>query len=463
LPDHSIPPFGNACLSIYDSLVEQIRNALDQAGFSEVLIGLSGGIDSALVALLAAAAIGPKHVHGLLMPAAVSSEGSVLDAYALADRLGIETTMIPIEPIFTAFKEALAPTFSGQSEDVTEENLQARVRGMLLMALSNKFGWFVLNTGNYSESLMGYGTLHGDMVGSFAPLGQLLKTQVYELARYINTTVWRAGVEPPISEAILTKEPSAELAPGQLDRDALGPYEEIDPVLYGHFVQGKSAEQLVEEGFPHELVQRVLVQAARAAFKLRFEPPAAQLPSQAQQSLLSDEEGGGPSLTTDAASDFSISQVAPEELPADVRALLYGELYRDYGVAPDQEWLNAADGGCFFVARDQSSRLCGAGRLMPRSESADNHGLQIRQLVSAPEMRGRGVGTAIMDALEAAVTTQGIPCVWLKARQQAWGFYEKRGYHFEGSEFTAGECMQDNGLFISHLTGIPHRIMAKSL
>jgi len=322
LPDYPIPPFGESCPQVYGSLVQQTRQALEQAGFSEALIGLSGGIDSALVATLAVAALGAGRVHGLLMPAAVSSAGSVIDACELADRLGIIPITIPIEPVFAAFKEALAPAFSGTSEDVTEENLQARIRGTMLMALSNKRGWFVLNTGNLSESLMGYGTLHGDMVGSFAPLGGLLKTQVYELARYANDSAREEEREeesgaardgdgaqeealravrdaapgqgeederadqhardrrPPIPEAILDKEPSAELAPEQFDRDDLGPYDEIDPILYGRFVRGRSAEQLIEEGAPPDLLRRVLDQAARAAFKLRYEPPAAQVTAQ---------------------------------------------------------------------------------------------------------------------------------------------------------------------------------------
>jgi len=275
----TVPPFGADCARVCDSLARQTREALDQAGFSDALVGLSGGIDSALVAVLATAALGAQHVHGLLMPAALSSAGSVTDAQELARRLGVTTTTIPIEPVFAAFKEALAPLFAGRPTDVTEENLQARIRGMLLMALSNKFGWFVLNTGNLSESLMGYSTLHGDMVGSFAPIGALLKTQVYELARQVNQAALTAGTREPIPEAILTKEPSAELAEGQLDRDALGPYEELDPLLYAHFVRGLSAEELIAQSAPAELVDHVLEQCARAAFKRRYEPPAAQLRS----------------------------------------------------------------------------------------------------------------------------------------------------------------------------------------
>jgi len=166
---------------------------------------------------------------------------------------------------------------------------------------------------------------------------------------------------------------------------------------------------------------------------------------------------------TTAAADLVIGQLAPEDLPADVRALLYDELYRDYGVDPGQEWLNAADGGRFVVARDQDGYVCGAGRLMPAGEATPDHGLQIRQLATAPRERGRGVGTAVMDAVEAAAVTQGNARVWLKARQQAWDFYLKRGYQFEGPEFTAGECLAEDGIFVSKLTGIVHKIMAKQL
>jgi len=446
---NQVPEFGVCCRTVYSSLLQQTHQALEEAGFSEALIGLSGGIDSALVAAIAVEALGADHVHGLLMPAAVSSEGSVTDARELAERLGIEARMIPIEPLFTAFKEALAPTFSGSPEDVTEENLQARIRGTLLMALSNKFGWFVLNTGNHSESLMGYGTLHGDMVGGFAPLGGLLKTQVYELAHYCNEAGLQAGARPPIPEATLSKEPSAELAPGQLDRHALGGYEEIDPVLHGHFVRGQSAEQLIEEGFSAELVRRVLGQAQRAAFKLRFEPPVAQIPRAV---------AGGAQVKAPL-----ILEMAADELPEEARALVYDVLYRDYGVTPDQDWLNAADGGRFFVAYDPAGQVCGIGRLMPPRDETLDHGRQVRQLATAPQSQGQGVGTAMMSAIEAAAHAQGASRVWLKARQQAWDFYLRCGYQFEEPEFTAGECLSEDGLFVSKFTGIPHKIMAKQL
>jgi len=261
-----VPVFGADSARVLDHLAAQTRDAVEGAGFSDVLIGLSGGLDSALVAHIAVQALGAERVHGLLMPAAVSSPGSVTDAHELAGRLGIETMTIPIEPVFAAFKSALSPIFAGRPEDTTEENLQARIRGTLLMALSNKFGWFVLNTGNLSESLMGYTTLYGDMVGSFAPIGGLLKTQVRELARATQ-----------IPEAILTKEPSAELAPAQLDRDALGPYEEIDPILYEHFVCDVPAFELLKQGVDGGLLNRVLGQAASARFKWRFAPPQADL------------------------------------------------------------------------------------------------------------------------------------------------------------------------------------------
>jgi len=168
-------------------------------------------------------------------------------------------------------------------------------------------------------------------------------------------------------------------------------------------------------------------------------------------------------MTKTAARSLTIDELAPDDLPADVLDLLYDELYRDFGVARDQDWLNADDAGLFFVARDRKDgHVCGAGRLMPPGKDASQRGLQIRQLATAPHERGRGVGTAVMDALERdAITVYEFPRVWLKARQQAWGFYQKRGYQFAPPEFTAGECLQEDGLFISHLTGIPHRIMAK--
>ena len=504
----SVPPFGAAAAPVYDSVVQQTRDALAAAGYSEALIGLSGGLDSALVAAVAVAALGPQHVHGLLMPAAVSSESSVTDALCLARRLGIDTQTIPIEPVFTAFKAALAPAFAGLAADVTEENLQARIRGTLLMALSNKCGWYVLNTGNYSEALMGYGTLHGDMVGSFAPLGRLLKTQVYELARYANQAAVDAGVCPAIPEEILAKEPSAELAVGQLDRDALGPYEDIDPVLYGLFVREHSLEQLVAEGFNPATVRRVSDCAARMAFKLRYEPPAAEiiclrelvpyLPGALAERLEQDcgparqdnqpvqqdnqparQDGQTPpALSLRAAKGgaaiqepgrkpgLEIRTFAPQDLPEEVRDLLYAELYRDFGVSRDREWLNASDGGQFLAAYSEAGELCGAGRLMPVATEPSPQqppGVQIRQLATAPSQRGQGVGTTVLAALEAAALAQGQSAVWLKARQRAWDFYAKRGYQFEGPSFSCGECMAADGIFISRLTDIPHKVMTKRL
>ncbi|MCL2655670.1 MAG: GNAT family N-acetyltransferase [Coriobacteriia bacterium] len=168
-------------------------------------------------------------------------------------------------------------------------------------------------------------------------------------------------------------------------------------------------------------------------------------------------------MTASMTAGLTFSQCAPEELPADVRELLYEVLYRDYGVTRDQEWLNAADGGHFFVARDGGGQLCGAGRLMPLAEATRARGPQVRQIATAPDARGRGVGMAVMEAIETAAVTQGATRLWLKARQQAWGFYVKRGYLFEGPEFTAGECLAEDGIFVSKLTGIPHKIMAKQL
>lgn len=168
-------------------------------------------------------------------------------------------------------------------------------------------------------------------------------------------------------------------------------------------------------------------------------------------------------MTITSAADLRVSQLAPEDLSEETRALLYDELYRDYGVSRDQDWLNAADGGRFFVARNQRGLVCGAGRLMPAGPATLEHGLQIRQLATTASEQGQGVGSAVMDAIEAEILERDVSRAWLKARKQAWDFYLKRGYQFEGPEFSAGECLAQDGLFVSKLTGIPHKIMAKRL
>ncbi|MGH9223278.1 MAG: NAD+ synthase, partial [Acidimicrobiales bacterium] len=209
---------------VYEALVLGTRDYVRKNGFTDVVIGLSGGVDSSLVAAVAVDALGAEHVHGVLMPSRYSSAGSLTDAQALVANLGIESRVIEIEPIHAAVLGQLAPSFEGRQEDLTEENVQARVRGLLLMALSNKFGWLVLATGNKSEMAAGFSTLYGDLAGGYAVIKDVPKTLVYELARDRNT---RAGLDV-IPENVLAKPPSAELRVGQRDVDALPPYEVLD-------------------------------------------------------------------------------------------------------------------------------------------------------------------------------------------------------------------------------------------
>jgi NAD+ synthase (glutamine-hydrolysing) len=253
---------------IYDAIVLGLGDYVRKNGFTDVVLGLSGGIDSALVAALATDALGPEHVHGVMMPSRYSSAGSVDDSVALAEALGIETRTLPIEPAFQAFLDALTPSFAGREPDVAEENLQARVRGTLLMALSNKFGWLTLATGNKSELSVGYSTLYGDMVGGFAPIKDLFKTRVYELAH------WRNSVSevPVIPEAIINKAPSAELRPDQRDSDSLPPYDVLDAVLTHYVEKDDSRDAIIAQGFDSATVDRVLRLTDIAEYKRRQGP-----------------------------------------------------------------------------------------------------------------------------------------------------------------------------------------------
>ena len=248
---------------IHDALLVGIRDYFQKLGFQRAILGLSGGIDSAVTAVLAARALGPQHVRVLLMPSQFSSEHSVNDARQLAQNLGIQYDLLPISPIYEAFEAALKPLFWAQPFNVTEENIQARVRGTLLMGMSNKYGHILLNTTNKSEMAVGYGTLYGDMCGGMAVLGDVYKTEVYELARYLNQGPeeqshpphWRAGMIPQSS---LEKPPSAELRPGQKDTDSLPPYETLDPLLYQYIERRQGPQELIAMGFEEALVKRVL-------------------------------------------------------------------------------------------------------------------------------------------------------------------------------------------------------------
>jgi NAD+ synthase (glutamine-hydrolysing) len=260
---------------IWNALVLGVRDYASKTRFSRVLLGLSGGIDSALTAAIAAEAVGSRNVLGVLMPSCYSSTGSVEDSLALARNLGIETLTLPIREIMRTYDCVLADAFRGRPTDVTEENIQSRIRGNLLMALSNKFGSLLLTTGNKSELAVGYCTLYGDMNGGLAVIGDVPKTMVYRVAR------WRNRRHAVIPEAILTKAPSAELRPNQTDQDTLPPYETLDQILELHVEQCQSAEEIVAQGFDEQTVRRVLRMVRIAEFKRKQAAPVLKVTSRA--------------------------------------------------------------------------------------------------------------------------------------------------------------------------------------
>ena len=254
---------------IWRALVLGTRDYVRKCGFSHAVVGLSGGIDSALTAAIAAEAIGPDHVLGVLMPSPYSSRGSIEDATALATLLGIRTLTLPIEPAMRAMEATLGPAFEGCQRDVTEENIQARIRGNLLMALSNKRGALLLTTGNKSELSVGYCTLYGDMSGGLAVIADVPKTMVYRIARWLNETRARAVIPEPT----LTKAPSAELRPNQTDQDSLPPYDVLDDILQRHIEQHQPADEIIAAGFDPETVRRVLRMVRLAEFKRKQAAP----------------------------------------------------------------------------------------------------------------------------------------------------------------------------------------------
>jgi NAD+ synthase (glutamine-hydrolysing) len=261
--------------------LEQMRRALElgladyvrKNGFTEVVVGVSGGIDSAVTAALAAEALGPERVHCVSMPSRYSSEETRRDARRLAESLGTPFLELPIESIAEAFTATLAPVFEGREADLTEENLQARIRGTLLMALSNKFGWLVVATGNKSELSVGYSTLYGDMAGGFALLKDVFKTDVFRLAKHLNE---RAGREL-IPQTIVERAPSAELRDDQLDEDSLPPYPKLDRVLEAYVELDRSREELSADGFDRDVVERAVALIDRAEYKRRQAPPGVKL------------------------------------------------------------------------------------------------------------------------------------------------------------------------------------------
>ena len=254
-----------------------LRDYVEKNGFREVVLGISGGIDSALTAALAAETLGPDRVVCVSMPSRFSSPETRRDARAVAESLGARYLEVPIDPVVDAFGAALAEAFAGTAAGIAEENVQARARGVIVMALSNKFGWLALATGNKSELSVGYATLYGDMAGGFALLKDVYKTDVFRLARHLNE---RAGREL-IPVSIIERAPSAELRPGQRDEDSLPPYEVLDRVLEGYVERDLSRDELVAEGLPGDVVDEAIRLVDRAEYKRRQAPPGIRITSKA--------------------------------------------------------------------------------------------------------------------------------------------------------------------------------------
>jgi len=277
IPEPVVVEGDETIAEVWNALVLATRDYVNKNGFSEVVIGLSGGVDSSLVAAIAVDALGPERVHGVSMPSRYSSRGSEDDAAELAGNFGIDFQTIPIEAGYAALTSMLEPVFRGHSPDLTEENLQSRLRGILLMAMSNKKGWLVLTTGNKSETSVGYSTLYGDTAGGFAVLKDCPKLLVYELCRWRNsqtTSSW-------IPEASISKPPSAELRPDQTDDQSLPPYELLDPLLEAYVEQDRSAAELVAEGYDPEIVEQITRLVDLAEYKRRQSPPGPRISAKA--------------------------------------------------------------------------------------------------------------------------------------------------------------------------------------
>jgi len=269
-----VVPFVEELEQMRRALVLGLRDYVDKNGFREgVVVGVSGGIDSAVTAAVAAEALGPGRVHCVSMPSRYSSEGTRTDARRLAESLGCPFVELPIASIVEAFAGALAEPFAGTQPDLTEENLQARARGVLLMALSNKFGWMLVATGNKSELSVGYATLYGDMAGGFALLKDVYKTDVFRLARYLNEQTGREL----IPQSIIDRAPSAELRDNQLDQDSLPPYDQLDRVLEQYVEHDRTLEELSDDGFDGDVVERAVAMIDRAEYKRRQAPPGVKL------------------------------------------------------------------------------------------------------------------------------------------------------------------------------------------
>jgi NAD+ synthase (glutamine-hydrolysing) len=268
--------------AVYRALVLATRDYVRKTGFDKVAIALSGGIDSSLVACIAADALGAENIVGVSLPSRYSSEGSITDAHELAKRLGIEMWRVPIEPAHRAFDEMLAETFEGTEPNTAEENVQSRIRGNVMMTIANKFGWLVLTTGNKSEMATGYATLYGDMAGGFAVIKDVPKTLVYQLSRHRN----ERGPGSPIPQAVIDKPPSAELRPDQIDQDSLPPYDMLDRILTGYIEKRLSAKEILEAekqfgetGADETIVRRVLRMVDINEYKSRQAPPGVKITS----------------------------------------------------------------------------------------------------------------------------------------------------------------------------------------
>ena len=271
LPPRPAPAAHGPEAEVYDALVLGTRDYVRKNGFDTVVLGLSGGIDSALCACIAADALGPGQVVGVSMPGPYSAGLSREDAEALCRALGLRFFAIPIGDVFEAYGRALAPAFAGRASDITEENLQARIRGNYLMALSNKYGWLVLTTGNKSETSVGYSTLYGDTAGGFAVLKDVYKTMVYRLARHRNTR------SPAIPERTLTRPPTAELRPDQTDQDTLPPYDVLDAILEAYVEENRSVAEIVAAGHDEATVRRVIRMVDASEYKRRQSPPGVKI------------------------------------------------------------------------------------------------------------------------------------------------------------------------------------------
>jgi len=276
----SLPPRARRAMDpieeIYSALLLGTRDYVRKNGFTSVVIGLSGGIDSSLTASIAADAVGAENVLGVAMPSKYSARESLEDAKELASNLGIDFSVISINDVFEHFLETLSEPFAGREPDIAEENLQSRIRGTILMALSNKFGHLVLATGNKSELATGYSTLYGDMAGGFAVLKDVPKTLVYELA------AWRNASGPSaIPSRVFTRPPTAELRPGQLDTDSLPPYEQLDPILHAYVEEDRPLAEIVRMGFPADVAKRVVQLVDRSEYKRRQAPPGVKITTRA--------------------------------------------------------------------------------------------------------------------------------------------------------------------------------------